>query len=358
MALIKILIADDENDLRKLLQDQLVEAGYSVIEASDGKEAYEAFENENPDMAIIDIMMPFMDGLSLLAKIRENSDIPVILLTARGDEIDKVSGLRLGADDYIVKPWGMNELLARIEVQKRHLNIETAKQSVIVRGNLWMDFSNGVVKNNGEIINLNAKEYLILEFFARNMGKVLTKKQIYQEVWKEEYMYDDKVMKHLALELNSKEEIQKNEEAKRMLLVSEISHDLKNPLASVQGYSEMLYKGGVSVQTKQKEYAEMIHSNAVRANELLQSLFTYSKLGSAGYTPELKKIDICEYTRLIFAEYIPRLEDAGFQYELNIPDEEICVNLDQDLFRRVYDNLIENLMKYNHSGTGIKISMC
>ncbi|MBQ4522002.1 MAG: HAMP domain-containing histidine kinase [Lachnospiraceae bacterium] len=166
------------------------------------------------------------------------------------------------------------------------------------------------------------------------------------------------VMKHLASELNSKEEIQKNEEAKRMLLVSEISHDLKNPLASVQGYSEMLCKDSVSTQMKQKEYAEMIHSNAVRANELLQSLFTYSKLGSVGYTPELKKIDICEYTRLIFAEYIPRLEDAGFQYELNIPEEEICVNLDQDLFRRVYDNLIENSMKYNHSGTGIKISIC
>lgn len=166
------------------------------------------------------------------------------------------------------------------------------------------------------------------------------------------------VMKHLAWELNSKDEIQKNEEAKRMLLVSEISHDLKNPLASVQGYSEMLCKGGVSVQRKQKEYAQMIHSNAVRANELLQSLFTYSKLGSAGYIPELKKVDICEYTRLIFAEYIPKLEEAGVKYKLNIPEEEIYVNLDKDLFRRVYDNLIDNSIKYNNSGTTIKISIC
>lgn len=204
--MIKILIADDENDLRKLLCDQLMKAGYSVIEASNGKEAYDAFENENPDMAIIDIMMPFMDGLSLLTKIRESSNIPVILLTARGDEVDKVSGLRLGADDYIVKPWGMNELLARIEVQKRHLNIENDKQAVIVTGNLWMDFLNGVVKNNGKVINLNAKEYLMLEFFARNIGKVLTKKQIYQEVWKEEYMYDDNTImvqiSHLRAKIN------------------------------------------------------------------------------------------------------------------------------------------------------------
>lgn len=167
------------------------------------------------------------------------------------------------------------------------------------------------------------------------------------------------IMKHLAEELSSKEELQKNEEAKRMLLVSEISHDLKNPLASVQGYSEMLCNfSESSVQAKQKEYAQIIHSNSVRANELLQSLFTYSKLGSAGYKPELKKVDICEYTRLVFSEHIPKLEDAGFKYELNIPEEEIYVGIDKDLFRRVYDNLIENSMKYNDKGTRIKISIC
>lgn len=207
--MIKILIADDENDLRKLLYDQLTQAGYSVIETSNGKEAYDAFENEKPDMAIIDVMMPFMDGLSLLTKIREKSNMPVILLTARGNEIDKVSGLRLGADDYIVKPWGMNELLARIEVQKRHLNVENERKTVIEIGNLWMDFSNGVVKNNGEIVSLNAKEYLMLEFFAQNMGKVLTKKQIYQEVWKDEYMYDDNTImvqiSHLRAKINDEE---------------------------------------------------------------------------------------------------------------------------------------------------------
>lgn len=204
--MIKILIADDEHDLRKLLYDQLMEAGYSVVEASNGTDAYHAFQKEKPDMAIIDIMMPFMDGLSLLTKIRESSNMPVILLTARGDEIDKVSGLRLGADDYIVKPWGMNELLARIEVQKRHLNVDTGEQNVIVSENLWMDFSNGIVKNNGKIINLNAKEYLMLKFFALNAGKVLTKKQIYQEVWKDEYMYDDNTImvqiSHLRAKIN------------------------------------------------------------------------------------------------------------------------------------------------------------
>ena len=129
----KILIAEDDKDLRHLLYEQLTGEGYDVISASNGKEAYDMFVSESPDMAILDIMMPLMDGFSLLTKIRETSGMPVIFLTARGDEIDKVSGLRLGADDYLVKPWGMNELLARIEVQKRHMRSDTRSRSVVGR---------------------------------------------------------------------------------------------------------------------------------------------------------------------------------------------------------------------------------
>ena len=161
-------------------------------------------------------------------------------------------------------------------------------------------------------------------------------------------------MEHLASELREKDEIRTEEEEKRMLLVSEISHDLKNPLASVQGYSEMLLSGRADAD-RQQDYLKMIYDNSVRSNSILQSLFTYSKLGSAGYKAELEETDICEYTRQIIAEYIPRLEEAGFRYKLDIPEEEIMVDISRDLFRRVYDNLIENSMKYNEAGTEIGI---
>ena len=202
----KILIAEDEKDLRQLLYDQLTGEGYTVIEAEDGRKALDLYNSVKPDMAILDIMMPQMDGLSVLSKIRESSEMPVILLTARGDEIDKVSGLRLGADDYLVKPWGMNELLARIEVQKRHLKLDEAKgcDEVIVSGNLHMDFVNGVVEKDGKVISLNAKEYYILKFFAENRGRVLTKKQIYQGAWQDEYMYDDNTIMVQISHLRSK----------------------------------------------------------------------------------------------------------------------------------------------------------
>ena len=200
----KILIAEDEKDLRSLLYDQLAGAGYDVVQAEDGIKAFEVFQKENPDMAILDVMMPMMDGLSLLLKIRETSNIPVIFLTARGDEIDKVSGLRLGADDYLVKPWGMNELLARIEVQKRHMKSNEKDDNLIVSDNLQMDFANGMIKKDGELLNLNAKEYHILQFLAENRGKVVTKKQIYQAVWQEDYLYDDNTIMVQISHLRSK----------------------------------------------------------------------------------------------------------------------------------------------------------
>lgn len=215
----KILIAEDEKDLRQLLYDQLSGEGYMVIEAENGKKALELYVSEKPDLAILDIMMPQMDGLSVLSKIRETSEMPVILLTARGDEIDKVSGLRLGADDYLVKPWGMNELLARIEVQKRHLKMDEAKENdeVIVLGNLRMDFVNGVVEKDGKVVSLNAKEYYILRFFTENRGRVLTKKQIYQQVWQDEYMYDDNTIMVQISHLRSKIDDEENKHIETLI---------------------------------------------------------------------------------------------------------------------------------------------
>ena len=155
-------------------------------------------------MAILDVMMPIMDGFSLLTKIRETSQMPVIFLTARGEEIDKVSGLRMGADDYLVKPWSMNELLARIEVQKRHINVADNSPKVISSGNLRMDFDNGIVEKDGVPVTLNSKEYHILKYLSENAGKVVTKKQIYQAVWQEDYVYDDNTVMVQISHLRSK----------------------------------------------------------------------------------------------------------------------------------------------------------
>lgn len=162
--------------------------------------------------------------------------------------------------------------------------------------------------------------------------------------------------KRTANEMKARDKLLHGEEEKRMLLVSEISHDLKTPLASVLGYSEMLLSKDVDEQ-KQREYLQSIYDNSVRSNNILRSLFMYSKLGSVGFKPNTECTDICEYTRQIIAEYIPVFEENGFGYELSVPENEIFVNIDKELFRRVYDNLIENAMKYNKVGTKIMLGV-
>ena len=141
-----------------------------------------------------------------------------------------------------------------------------------------------------------------------------------------------------------------------MLLISEISHDLKTPLASVQGYSEMLLSKDIA-EDKKQEYLQRIYDSSVRSNNILQSLFMYSKLGSAGFKPSFERTDICEYTRQLIAEYIPKFEETGFKYELSVPENEIFADIDKVLFRRAYDNLIENAMKYNQAGTIIMLGV-
>jgi DNA-binding response OmpR family regulator len=199
-----ILIAEDEDDLRFVISNQLKEEGYVVYEAVDGLEALELYKKVDIQICLFDIMMPKIDGISLMRKIRENSNIPIVFLSARGFEIDKVSGLIMGADDYIVKPFGMAELIARIAVQARRVNNDSSKETnmqerTIVCKDIEYNKVTGCITKHGEELKLNTKEYLLLVYLLENKGILLTKKQIYDAVWNEEYMYDDNtVMVHIS----------------------------------------------------------------------------------------------------------------------------------------------------------------
>jgi DNA-binding response OmpR family regulator len=198
-----ILIADDEEDIRNLIKISLEENGYSVLTAQNGREAWDILASQDVHLAILDVMMPVMDGFNLLRKIREHSTIPVIFLTARTDEIDKVLGLGLGADDYIAKPFSVAELLARVGAQLRRNNeyLSTKEKSpvIITYGDLSVDKEKCCAYKNGEPIELGAKEYKLLLFFLEHPEKVFTKRQLYQAVWDEEYYFDDNtIMVHIS----------------------------------------------------------------------------------------------------------------------------------------------------------------
>lgn len=198
-----ILIAEDEADIRNLLKITLEDEGYIVFSAGNGLEALDIIKNTDIGLAVLDVMMPKLDGFNLLRKIREFSNIPVIFLTARGDDMDKVLGLGMGADDYISKPFSVSELLARINAQLRRSNEyqNAAKEAPVIlqSGNLILDKDSCCVTISGRLCELNAKEYKLLVFFMENPGKVFTKKQLYNAVWDEDYYYDDNtIMVHIS----------------------------------------------------------------------------------------------------------------------------------------------------------------
>lgn len=198
-----ILIADDENDIRNLVKISLEENGYTVLTAQDGKEAWDILSTHDVHLAILDVMMPVMDGFNLLCKIRQHSTLPVIFLTARTDDMDKVLGLGLGADDYIAKPFSIAELVARVGAQMRrnneYLSPRGASTPCIVYGDLTLDKEKCCVFKNGEPIELGAKEYKLLLHFMEHPERVFTKRQLYQAVWDEEYLYDDNtIMVHIS----------------------------------------------------------------------------------------------------------------------------------------------------------------
>ncbi|WP_430884070.1 response regulator transcription factor [Fusibacter sp. JL216-2] len=182
----KILVVDDEQEIAELIRDYLKATGYDVIIASNGEEGLETFEKEKPDMAILDIMMPVMDGLELCRRIRSASNIPILMLTAKKEDADKILGLGLGADDYVTKPFSPRELIARVQSQLRRFNElsgNVKKTDTLQFGELEIDPSAHIVTVRGEIVSFSVKEFEILHFMAMNMNQALSREKIFENVW-------------------------------------------------------------------------------------------------------------------------------------------------------------------------------
>lgn len=199
-----ILIVDDNKEIVHSLGELLRYEGYQVVKAYDGMEALEALENNHIDLILLDVMMPRLNGLSALMKIRESYKIPAIILSAKTEESDKVSGLVLGADDYISKPYNPAELIARVKAHLRRYNIwgggaPKADQDTIVNGGLVLDKKQRIVIVEGEEVKLTAKEYHILLLLMEHPGQVFSAEQIYENVWGEmaDYTVENTVMVHI-----------------------------------------------------------------------------------------------------------------------------------------------------------------
>ena len=187
----KILVVDDEDLLVKGIRFNLQNEGYEVITGSNGLEAVILTQNEKPDLVVLDVMMPEMDGLTACSKIREFSDIPVILLTAKADDMDKLIGFDHGADDYLTKPFNILELKARIRALLRRSNIKgNAAGSTLVIGSITLDLDARNAYKQGQLVELTAKEFDVIEFLMRNPNRVYSREALLDTIWAYEYRSD------------------------------------------------------------------------------------------------------------------------------------------------------------------------
>lgn len=199
-----ILVVDDNKEIVFSLGKLLEYEGYRILKAYDGMEALEVLGSQQVDLILLDVMMPRLNGLSALMKIRENNKIPIIILSAKTEESDKVSGLVMGADDYIEKPYNPAELTARVAAQLRRYHTwggsaPKAKKDQIVNGGVVLNRTTKTANVDGEEVRLTATEYKILELLMENLGQVFSAEQIYERVWKEEasFTVENTVMVHI-----------------------------------------------------------------------------------------------------------------------------------------------------------------
>lgn len=197
-----ILIVDDEKEIRNLIAIYLKNEGYDILEASDGEEGLNLLKKHKVHLIVLDIMMPNVDGIEMCMKVREIAEMPIIMLSAKSQDMDKIVGLSIGADDYVTKPFNPLELIARIKSQLRRYikmnRLDSINESEIEIGDLRINTDTHEVIVNNEKVKLTPREFSILELLARNQGIVMSAEQIYEKVWKEEAIQSENtVMVHI-----------------------------------------------------------------------------------------------------------------------------------------------------------------
>ncbi|MCU5098136.1 response regulator transcription factor [Bacillus wiedmannii] len=200
---IRILIADDDKEIRNLLKIYLERELYMVDTAVNGEEALQLFNQNNYNLVILDLMMPKVDGIEVCRKLRDKTNVPILMLTAKDHEIDKILGLSIGADDYITKPFSIHEVVARVKALMRRFlvlgsNTTAQEKTILAFKGLTIDLNTYTVHTNKEEISLTGKELELLKFFTSNPGQVFTKTQLFRNVWDDNYIKDDNtVMVHI-----------------------------------------------------------------------------------------------------------------------------------------------------------------
>lgn len=218
-----ILIVDDEQHIVDILVYNLQKEGYNTLQANDGLTAVDVALSQKPDLILLDIMLPKMDGLAVCKRIRHNLNVPILMLTAKDEEIDKILGLELGADDYVTKPFSVRELMARIKanLRKAEASLEEVEEKTelankIVVGDLTLDLDKFEVQVKGEVVDLTLREFEVLKYLASQPGQVITREVLLEKVWGYEYYGDIRTVDVTVRRI--REKIEKDTSAPKILI--------------------------------------------------------------------------------------------------------------------------------------------
>lgn len=214
-----VLVVDDEQAIADIIKFNLEREGYEVLTAKDGRDALNTLEENSVNLVLLDVMMPEMDGFTCLKEIRKDSKVPVIMLTAKEEEVDKVLGLELGADDYVVKPFSMRELIARVKANLRRRefeNEENREAESITAGDLLIDLNKYEVQKNGKVLDLTLREYELLLFLAKSPDQIFSREELLEKVWGYDYYGDIRTVDVTVRRLREKVE-DKDKEFKYIL---------------------------------------------------------------------------------------------------------------------------------------------
>lgn len=218
-----ILIVDDEQHIVDILVYNLQKEGYNTLQANDGLTAVDVALSQKPDLILLDIMLPKMDGLAVCKRIRHNLNVPILMLTAKDEEIDKILGLELGSDDYVTKPFSVRELMARIKanLRKAEVSLEEVEEKTelankIVVGDLTLDLDKFEVQVKGEVVDLTLREFEVLKYLASQPGQVITREVLLEKVWGYEYYGDIRTVDVTVRRI--REKIEKDTSAPKILI--------------------------------------------------------------------------------------------------------------------------------------------
>ena len=414
---VKLLVVEDEKSILKLLRTILTANKYEVVEASTGAEALSLITSHCPDLILLDLGLPDMDGNTLLSSVRKWTSTPVIVLSARTHESDKVEAIDLGADDYITKPFGASELLARIRMALRHTqtmsqNAQIARTGQFHSGGLTIDYNKYRVYVDGVDAQLTQGEYRIVALLGKYAGRVLTYDFLMKELWGPCSKGDNKILRVNMANIRRKIEktpaqpkyiftevgvgyrmaegdtgykidtagfsgkggtvaetlnnlgdgletaLQEQVKSERLKadLITNVSHDIKTPLTSIINYVDLLKREQIPNEKVQR-YLEILDQKSQRLKNLTEDLVEASKASSGNLKLDIQDIDLVELVQQTNGEFEEKFQLRHLELVSSLPDRSIFIAADGRRLWRVLENLYNNAFKYAMENSRVYVDL-